>query len=94
MKVGSIQCECSLSPRPQTIGSEGILNSETAMYAPGVGLGAGKAKEIGKHSETYLSAAQHSVRADRLFDIFLILSVCFRRANDIPRREYNHPWLP
>lgn len=45
-----------------TTGEGRVDPIETAMYAPGVGLGAGKAKEIGKHSETYLSAAQHSAR--------------------------------
>lgn len=61
--VESIRC---MSPDPRYADIElTSLESQTAIYAQGVGLGASKGKEIGKYSEGYsgyVSMAQDAVR--------------------------------
>ena len=61
--VGSIQCSSKYFICPSTLLIAASI-SETAVYSPGMGLGASKGRDIGKYTDgfsSYVHMAQDSV---------------------------------
>lgn len=66
LKVTVALTQCNISSGFFSVQSADLLYSQTAIYAQGVGLGASKAKEMGKYAEGYsgyVHMAQDAVSA-------------------------------